>query len=299
MGIATRALGIVVAMGFTALAPPARAGADAAVRKVLDAQVAAIAGHVPADFAAGFADKPFAMLPGGYARTRAATGTAAARGWWSDDARRVIAAGKVASAVIGVAGDRAWLTAEVALTGTVPGEAKAGTDRYRVTELFVQHGGAWQVHATFWSQARADRPDDWSPAMFSTDDASGAPALDRTSPGATWIDQPADLAKHLRAGKDVIVLGSGPGERGAGPAGGRLLTSWKKIAFGADWVTAGGDGATWAWLGGRISRQTNIGADSDPRSEPYWALLLLVKGPGGWEVVSAHYGQTMPAGGDG
>ena len=37
-----------------------------------------------------------------------------------------------------------------------------------------------------------------------------------------------------------------------------------------------------------------MGELSDPRRDPYWVLLLLVKTGAAWEVVSVHYGQTMP-----
>ncbi len=285
--------GVAVALGL--VSAPARAGDRAAVRQVLDAQVAAIGAHAAGDFAATFAAHPFALLPGGYATSGAEAGAAADAAWWSPDLARAVVKAKVDAAVIGLAGDRAWITAEVTLSLRGAGERQATADRYRVTELLTREPAGWRAQAAHWSRPVRSNADAWSPAQVEGDASGPGGPSGAAAPGAAWAADPAELATHLRAGKDVIVLGSAPRERGVGAAGARMLTSWKAIGFELDWARAAGDGATWAWVAGRVSRQIpDRGELSDPRRDPYWVLLLLVKTGAAWEVVSVHYGQTMP-----
>ncbi|MCE9578026.1 MAG: nuclear transport factor 2 family protein [Deltaproteobacteria bacterium] len=291
-------LGAAVVLG--ALAAPVAAGNDtAAIRKVLDAQVKAISRHDGPAFAATFAPTIYAMLPGGYATSASSAGKGAARGWWGADMMHVTAKARVAKAVIGQAGERAWITADLTLSEVSAEDGSKGPDEaYRVTELLVRQKGAWKVHATYWSQAVPDEPGAWANTILDGDDGmpDGDPTPGNGAPGAAWAAKPADLAAHLRGGKDVVVLGSAPRERGEGPAAATLLAGWKRIAFDVDWLRAGGDGTSYAWVAGRISRGVKD-REQGTIHEPYWMMVLLVKGASDWEVVSAHYGQTSPAAG--
>ncbi len=282
-----------IAVALTIGTAPARADDRAAIRKVLDAQVKAIARHDGLAFARTFGKDGFAMLPGGYAPTATAAGVAMGRAW-AAEAPAVKA--RVDKAVIGHDGATGWITADVTVVQADPADRRPHDVTYRVTALLRRTGTAWLTQATYWSIAEPDDDQQWVNALYEDDgdDGDGGDAPP-TAPGFAWIAQPAELATHLRAGKDVVVLGSAPRERGAGPAGAKLLAGWKRIRFAPAWRSAGGDGASYAWLAGRIERPAQ--ANGETIQIPYWTLVLLVKAAGGWEVVSAHFGQTMPMAG--
>ncbi len=271
----TRVLVVVCALGGIA-----HADKDAdAVKKVITAQVATV-DHGDGDaFAASFAPDAYLISNHGY--FVGADAKELFEGTWSPgESHDALAVDK---AVIGHQGDVAWATVDVTDHETGFGSA---TYKQRITELLVRENGAWKSRAFFYTSALEDKPANWAeyPAK-----AENPPGTDGASaPLTAWLKSPADLAAHLHKGADVIVLGSGPGERG----GASLLASWKKLAFAIDWARTGGDGKTYAWVAARVSRTVKVkGKDT---SEPYWAMLLAVKGATDWEIVSVHYGQQQP-----
>ncbi len=211
-----------IAVALTIGTAPARADDRAAIRKVLDAQVKAIARHDGLAFAATFGKDGFAMLPGGYAPTATAAGVAMGRAW-AAEAPAVKA--RVDKAVIGHDGATGWITADVTVVQADPADRRPHDVTYRVTALLRRTGTAWLTQATYWSIAEPDDDQQWVNALYEDDgdDGDGGDAPP-TAPGFAWIAQPAELATHLRAGKDVVVLGSAPRERGAGP---RAPSCWR------------------------------------------------------------------------
>jgi ketosteroid isomerase-like protein len=270
-----RALWILIALGGVA-----HADVDGdAVRHVIDAQAAAITAADAKAFAATFASDGFSALPGGYGETAAQAGAAMFRTMHPDDGTSATPA-RIAKAVIGHDGGVAWATIDLGVQ--VPVGGKLTKRAYRVTELFTRDGAAWKARAIFASQVKRTYEGMTGDLSFpgGVEDAA-------TLPMAPWLVSTAELARHLRAGPDVIVLGSSAGERGAGPAAAKLLQKWKKIPFSLVQGRAGGDGKTFAWLYMIVSNEQD--------GQPYWALVLAVQGAKGWDVVGAHYAQEQPS----
>jgi hypothetical protein len=280
---------VLVVLMVGGLGGTARADADAdAVTKLVQAQVKAIGNmEIPEDdpitFAGTIADSAFVMLPSGYAATPADAEKQMHRTWCGHEATIV---GRATKVVVGHAGDAAWVTADVkAVVGVM--DSPAMTTMYRLTELLVRDRGAWKARAMLVSEAVKDEPQRWAKAPLDQDRPPGTATAG--APMADWLAHTGDLAAHVRAGADVVVLGSAPGERGDGPRAAALLGQWKKLAFAVDWTRAGGDGKTYAWLAGRVSRTATVKGAAI--KEPYWVLALAVMGAKGWEVVAVHYAQ--------
>jgi uncharacterized protein (TIGR02246 family) len=267
----------------------ARADRDGdAVRAVVDQQIKAMAASDETAFADTCAADALVMLPGGYARGPAAIGKTV-HVWLSSPLVEVV---QLDRAVIGRAGDVAWVTADVTMSA-VPSDSETRFQmRVRATELLTRDRGGWKVRAAFVSQGKKDDPTHWN-AVLPAERVPGDEAA-ATAPLVAWLGKPADLAAHLHAGDDVIVLGSDAAERGAGAAAARLLGGWKKLAFTPQWVRAGGDGKTFAWVAARVVRKVTIKGLAHPIDEPYWVLALAIQGAAGWELVGVHYGQDPP-----
>lgn len=279
----------IVCAAIVALARVAHADAQADVKKVLAAQLKAVAANDEAAFAATLDDGAFVMLPGGYATSPDAAASAMTRGWSKNDGLHAATLGKV---VAGAKGEIAWVTADAKLTFMAMG--KPQVTPYRVTELFQRDHGAWKAIAMFASQPVKDEPGRWADDAVLLE-ADAPPGHDADGANLKeWIAHPADLAAHLRAGPDVVVLGSAAGERGDGPAAAKLLGSWKKLVFSTDWLRASTDDTTYSWLAARVTRKVKT-KDYGTLDEPYWLLALAVKGDAGWEIVSLHYAQDMPS----
>jgi hypothetical protein len=274
----------IVCAVLGAISATAHADAKADVKSVIAAQLAAVGKGDDGAFAATLDDGVFAMLPGGYAQGAKDTGLAVTRAWTTNDGLNSATLGK---AVIGVKGTIAWATADVLLTYMLAG--KPQLTPIRLTELFHADHGAWKAIALDASQAKKDDPEFWAEDAVAMDhdqppgdDADAAPMKD-------WLAHPTDLAAHLRAGNDVVVLGSSAGERGDGAGAAKLLAGWKKLVFATDWARASTDDATYAWLAARVTRK--VKGKHETIDEPYWALVLAVKGDHDWEIVSVHYAQ--------
>jgi hypothetical protein len=279
---------LLACAAIAAIHGTARADAQADVKKVLAAQMAAVTAGDEAAFAATLDDGVFAMLPGGYATTAKQAGAAMSRGWSKNDGLKSATLGKI---VIGSKDTIAWATADVTVTFMAMG--KAQPTPHRMTELFQNDHGAWKAIALYASRAIKDNPADWSNDAVAMDhdrppghEADGANMMD-------WLAHPTDLAKHLGAGKDVVVLGSATGERGDGAGAAKLLAGWKKLEFATDWARGSTDDATFSWLAARVTRKVKV--KNDTIDEPYWALVLAVKGDKDWEIVSIHYAQDPPS----
>lgn len=280
----------IVCAVIAAQAAVAHADAKSDVKKVIAAQVAAITKNDEPAFAATLDDSVFAMLPGGYAQgSPDGAASAMTRGWSKNDGLKSAVLGKV---VVGAKDSIAWATADVKITFMAMG--KPTVYPYRLTEMFQSDHGAWKAIALYASQPMKDDPGAWvddavrlgedNPPGHETDGANMA----------DWLAHPTDLASHLRAGGDVVVLGSSAGERGDGPGGAKLLAGWKKLAFATDWTRASTDDSTYAWLAARITRKAKA-KEYGMVDEPYWVLVLAVKGADDWEIVSIHYAQDQPS----
>jgi hypothetical protein len=279
----------IVCAAIAALARAARADAQADIKKVLTAQMASVTKGDEAGFAATLDDSVFAMLPGGYAMGPTDAGAAMSRGWSKNDGLKSATLGKV---VVGAKDTIAWATADAKVTFMAMG--KAQVTPYRITEMFQADHGAWKAIALFASQPMKDDPTVWvdDAVRLGEDNPPG-----HETDGANmkdWLAHPGDLAAHLRAGNDVVALGSSAGERGDGPAAAKLLGGWKKLVFTDDWTRASTDDSTFSWLAARVQRKAKT-KEYGITDEPYWVLVLAVKGDHGWEIVSVHYAQDMPS----
>jgi len=277
--------GLAPILGIAIVTHVHRADADTAadIKAVLLAQITAITAGDGAAFAKTIAASDvFAILPGGYASTAAQAGPIVQRAWPKGSN-----VASLTTLVSGSQGDVAWATASLELKPSNPDFA---TGTYRATELFVRDGGTWKVHAISISTALQDIPQMWAKGDWAKrDKPPGSNA--KNSPLAGLLAHPADLASHLHASPEVVVLGAFT-ERGEGPDAGKALAAWKDVAFTTAWTRAGGDGKTYVWLAARVSRKVTVNAK--PIDEPYWVLVLAIKGTKDWEIVSAHYSQLLP-----
>ncbi len=287
---------LLVCAALAARSGSARAGdADAvAVRKVIDAEVKAVAKQDPVAFGATLASDVFVMLPGGYAI--GPDHAAAAMGQWKNSDHTIEDA-RLTKATIGHAGDVAWVTADLTLEFSTMDAHGTQQAAYRMTGLYTRDHATWKARALYASSATKDEPARWAGAE-TNEDVPGTDAA-ATAPLAGWFAKTSELAAHLHTSDDVVVLGSDTHERAVGTAAAaKLLGQWKNLAFDLDWVRAGGDGKTYAWIAGRMTRMVKLeGAGNTYYDvfEPYWALALAIKGAHDWEVVGVQYGQDPPS----
>jgi SnoaL-like domain len=272
-------IGSIAACAIVALAAvPARAGdAKADIKAMLDAQAKAIVSGDVEAFVHTIGLDSFTVLPGGMGETPVQAAIASRHSWHDAGAT----AAKYGKVVIGVDGTVAWVTAELAVT------MKSKVTAYRVSELLTRRPGGWAARAMMVSRPVAKftgSVDDDSLAVV----PGAAPAPEKVAM-ADWITDLGGLGPHLRAGKDVVVLGSAAGQRGDGAAAAKsLLAAWKKRTFIAQDLRGGSDDTSYAYVFGVI-RDADGGA-------PSWVLLEGVRHGDAWDVVGVHVSQDRPVG---
>jgi ketosteroid isomerase-like protein len=185
-------------------------------------------------------------------------------------------------------GDVAWLSADLSLYDHI----EYGGDRQipvRMTALATRDDGSWTFRAIHYSEpstlAHSLAEQARGPLRVDPLPSSGTPR----TPLIDHLEQPVALARDIRPGKEVIVLGTGASERAVGAKASPLLARWKsvKLAINGPWHEE--QGARWRFVAARLRSPVT------PRGKPtvtldYRVLVIAVAAPdGGWKVVSAHF----------
>lgn len=182
---------------------------------------------------------------------------------------------------IGLARDHraAWLTFTL----------KAGSDEYHVTEVISLNDAQWQVQAGMWARAQPNAAVNKAAAAGTTPKIAPLAKADADEAirEAFVAMQGGPLDKTAAARKDLVVFGSGPGERTVG--GAKLATPWK------------------AWAG-HIPLAGGLVAQRAPSGTTGWAIADVLKGKvpfrlfvvfdqqldGTWSVVAVNIATPQP-----
>ena len=197
---------------------PAFADPRSRASHVLDAQIGGLKGD-PAKLVATFAADATLLVPDPRSPSSPSIEDAIRRTSPHDTLRGV----KIDKQVVGGDDSAVWVSAELSLSiwRDEPGtKAHLETRAVRVTELLTAEAG-WKVVAAAFSE-----PHD--PTMEKN---GGAPLTGATDPGplSALLATPDKLAAALA--KDATVFGTDRDERAYGPATGKLVASWSKLAL--------------------------------------------------------------------
>jgi ketosteroid isomerase-like protein len=266
-----RALVLVAIVGGTA-----HAGDKEDIAKMSDAEIAKLSDNM--------------LLPNApvFTQDNVYSGSLAVR---VPDAGFHLGTSKLRDRQIQVAGDgkSAWLneTAHIEIENDVSGTAIEASD-WRISELVVKTPAGWRIAASVWTTAIPDatankdaKAGKKKGPRVSLDDKASDASL-RAAFGKLLTD---GLDATAAARKDLVAIGSAPGERTNGGAiHAKAWAGWKGKAT----VTSSDAGVSPAGSTGWVA--ANVEVDKGGYKMPFIVFCVFEKTPKGeWSVVHSHF----------
>jgi ketosteroid isomerase-like protein len=291
-------VGLVFA-ALCALSSPARAGKPADdVAKVADAQIAAWSKDGDPDDAVAklyTKDASFSVT-GGAASDDAPEVDSATLGSTLINAVWIVKS-KVSTRAVSIAkdGKTAWVSfgLHVKVDRSENGRADFPEYDYRATEILVSTSGGWKLAGGTWSQAQPN-------AKINKEAAAGKPRTLAELPAShgdkTLLDAFSSLLRSrlgpsATARTDLVVIGSGPGERTVG--GAKLAKAWDAAwqghlaALGSPAVHVAPSGTT-GWVIANVELTKKVGAKS--YVIPFRVCFVFDKDDAAtWTLAHAHF----------
>jgi ketosteroid isomerase-like protein len=184
-------------------------------------------------------------------------------------------------------GKSAWVS-ELERVDIVSDKGHAGTTEWRVSELVVKTAAGWRIHTAVWTRGVPDakvnkdaKAGKMKDAGFQLGDTPGDASL--RAAFAKLVSDGLDATAAAR--KDLVALGTAPGERTMGGAiHAKAWAAWKGKAKVTESVAGVAPSGTTGWVG------ANVEVDKGGYKIPFFVFCVFDKtAKGAWSVVHSHF----------
>jgi len=184
-------------------------------------------------------------------------------------------------------GKSAWVS-EYERIDLVSDKGNAGSTEWRVSELVVKTTAGWRIHSAAWTRGVPDakvnkdaKAGKMKSAEFQLGDTPGDASL--RAAFAKLVGDGLDATAATR--KDLIALGTAPGERTMGGAiHAKAWAAWKGKAKVTESVAGLAPSGTTGWVA------ANVDVDKGGYKIPFFVFCVFDKtAKGDWSVVHSHF----------